>query len=287
MDKIKQATTEAMQASINTPVQSVSKNNYQTVKGWLDKGTMRDNFFGVLGEQYAPAFMQTILLAMKAPTATALNKCDPATILRSAMVAATCGLTIDSNFSQSALIPYGDQCTFQVMKNGLEQLSMRTGMVRTFNCAEVYEGDIAEVNPFTGEMRYNQEPHSRDILIGYVAYIELINGFKRFTYMTCEEMKAHCLRYSKAYATAEKYGRFDSWWHKNPKVMGLKTVQKKSLKSGSILDPSATTQRNLILALKYDQSTPQTEMPTLLGTDDAIYPDALTAEESTTLKYTE
>lgn len=143
-------TEQAKAVTIQAPQKSVTQSNFQQIKSWLTKGSTRDQFMDVLGEKFAPRFMQTILLLMRDPAAAALNKCDPRTVVRSAMVSACTGLSIDPNLSQSALIPYGDRCTFQVMNRGLQQLAFRTGTMATFNTAKVYEGDILSHNPFTG-----------------------------------------------------------------------------------------------------------------------------------------
>lgn len=261
-------TAAAKVASMQDAAQSMTKTNYDTIKGWLSKGSIFDQFMTVCGEDYGRRFMQSILAIMKNPQYAMLNRCEPATVVQSAMVAACTGLSLDPNLSQSALIPYGDRCTFQIMKRGLQQLAMRSGMVKTFNVAKVFEGDFAECNPITGEYRYNQEPHARDIAIGYISYIRQISGFEKYEYWTIEQCRAHGARYSKT------FNYKGALWQTNFDMMAEKTVMKKNLRESAIIDPSMTACRALELALKFDEGTPKT-----LNLDAVEYPDSQTYEE--------
>lgn len=269
----KTLTGASMSASIQTKSASMGVGSYQKVKQWLTKGSTFDAFMEVCGEEYGRRFMQSILTLMKTPKYATLNKCEPASIVQSAMVAAYTGLSIDPNLGQSALIPYGNQCTFQIMKRGLEQLALRTGTVKTFNTAKVFEGDIAFYNPFTGEYTYNQEPHARDIAVGYISYIRLLSGFEKYEYMTVEECQAHGQRYSKSFKTGLWTTDFD--------FMASKTVAKRLLRDNSIIDPSASSGHLVATALKFDMGTPKS----LDMEDAAEYPDAQEYDEYIEQKY--
>lgn len=274
---MKEKTEEAKQATIQTAAASVTQTNFQQVKSWLTRGSTRDGFMEVLGEKYAPRFMQTILLLMRAPAAAALNKCDPKTIVRSAMVSACTGLSIDPNLSQSALIPYNDQCTFQIMNRGLQQLTFRTGTVQAFNTTKVYQGDILAHNPFTGEYLYNDSPHERDVVDGYMAYIKHLTGFEKYCYMTIDELRAWGQRYSKSYNSKNKWGEWTGMWRTEFEIMALKTVSKRLLREGSILDPYSTNAMNqLATAIKFDCGTPRQDVVTYEA--QVEYPDGQTAD---------
>lgn len=283
-EQIKEVTAQSKAATIQSSTSSVTLSNYDTVKKWLNKGGMRDMFFAALGEQNAPRFMQTILMAMQNPAQAGLMKCDPKTIVRSAMVAACTKLSIDPNLSQSALIPYKDQCTFQIMRRGLQQLTLRTGTVSHLQTARVYEGDIASHNPFTGEFVYNQEPHDRDILVGYMAYLRLLTGFEKYVYMTVEELREWGQRYSKSYNSKDKYGNWSGMWRTSFDVMCDKTVGKRVVREGGIIDPySSEPMTQLAMGMKFDGATPVgDDMVTIES--EAVYPDGQTADEAMTAR---
>lgn len=262
---VKSIVSASKEASVQSPEKSMTVKNYTQVRTWLGKGSVRDQFMAVMGEEHAPRFMQALLLLMKNPNYTALNKCDPHSIVRSAMVSATIGLSIDPNLSQSALIPYKDQCTFQVMRRGLQQLTYRTGTVAALNTAKVYAGDIKSFNPFTGEYVYNEEPHERVVLEGWIGYIKQSNGFEKYLYMSIDDLKAWGRRYSKSF----NYGM----WQTNFEIMCDKTIAKRVIREGGIIDPYSTTPMNqLALAMKFDHGVPKSL--DLSVDSEAEYPDA-------------
>ena len=55
-----------------------------------------------------------------------LRNADPASIYGATMVAASMNLQVNPSLGECAIIPYGKQAQFQVMRSGLVQLAMRT-----------------------------------------------------------------------------------------------------------------------------------------------------------------
>lgn len=219
-------------------------------------------FQKIMGDK-TPIFLQTVRNVLLAPQNKRLMECEKNSILRSCMACAVTGLTIDPAFGQAAIVPFGNQATFMPMKNGLVHLANNTGIIQRLNAAPVYEGDIKSHNPFTGDLEYNSEPHDRDILIGYVAYIRFLNGADHYLYMTTEQIKAHGRRYSKSYNKA------DGLWQTNFPVMAEKTVIKQLLNKWGSMDTMANSK--LWMALKFDQATP-TDMD--IEQAQAAYPDS-------------
>ncbi|WP_368970023.1 recombinase RecT, partial [Pseudomonas neuropathica] len=56
-----------------------------------------------------------------------LQKCDPVSIMNSAMVAATLDLPVNAQLGFAWVVPYGQQAQFQIGWKGLVQLAQRTG----------------------------------------------------------------------------------------------------------------------------------------------------------------
>ena len=82
---------------------------------------------------------------------------------------------------------------------------MRSGQYKTINVSEVYEGEIKNVNRFTGDYEFGER--TSDKVVGYMAYFKLVNGFEKYSYMTVGEIKEHAGRYSKTYQAAAVCGR--------------------------------------------------------------------------------
>jgi len=113
---------------------------------------------------------------------------------------------------------------FQVMSKGYNQLAMRSGQFKKLNQSDVRQGELKTRDRLTGdiEFEWEQDDIKRAALpiIGYVAFFELLNGFKKQYYMSVAETTAHGQRYSQTFKKG--YGQ----WKDNFDAMSLKTVTK-------------------------------------------------------------
>ena len=149
-----------------------------------------------------------------------LQKCEPMSVIYAAMKSVPLGLPIEQNLGYAAVIPYGTNASFQIMRNGWMELAMRTGQVKFIANEVVHKGELVKKNKFTGEYVFDEDKKESDEIIGYMAYIKLTNGFEKTVYWTVEECKAHAIRYSQTYKKG--YGV----WKDNFDAMALKTVLK-------------------------------------------------------------
>lgn len=172
----------------------------------------------VLGEK-KEAFVTSLVSVVG--NDTNLQKCEPMSVIYAAMKSVPLGLPIESNLGYSAVIPYGTNASFQIMRNGWVELAMRTGQVKFIANEIVHKGELVKKNKFTGEYIFDEEKKESDEIIGYMAYIKLNNGFEKTIYWTVEEVKAHALRYSQTYKKG--YGN----WKDHFDEMALKTVLKR------------------------------------------------------------
>lgn len=161
--------------------------------------------------------------------------CDPKKLMLCAMNATALNLPLNKNLGYAYIIPYKGVPSFQIGYKGLIQLALRTGQYKFLNACEVREGEIAR-NKFTGEIKFLGENEGAPI-IGYMACLELISGFKASVYMTESEIEAHALRFSKMYQADKQYDKKVSKWSDSearPK-MATKTVLKSLLGTYGIL----------------------------------------------------
>ena len=131
------------------------------------------------------------------------------------------------------------------------QLAMRSGQYRTLNSGAVREGQIKEIDFETGEIIRGEK--ISDTVVGYVAYMELINGFRKSLYMTVEELQQHAEKYSQSYAYDIRSGRKSSVWTTNFDAMAKKTVLKKLLSTFGIISIDQQS-ADLATALQADQA---------------------------------
>lgn len=189
-------------------------NNLVTVpqlKTLLGRDEVKNRFQEIMGKK-APGFISSILSLTNGNAQ--LQKAEPHSILNAAVVAATLDLPINPNLGFAAIVPYKNTAQFQLQYKGLVQLAMRSGQYKTINVSEVYEGEIKNVNRFTGDYEFGER--TSDMVVGYMAYFKLVNGFEKYSYMTVDEIKEHAARYSKTYQ------RGDGVWKDNFDAMAKK-----------------------------------------------------------------
>jgi len=193
----------------------------------------------VLGEK-KDAFVTSLVSVVA--NDTNLQKCNPMSVIYAAMKSVPLGLPIENNLGFAAVIPYGENASFQIMRNGWMDLLMRTGQVKFIANEIVYEGQLVHKNRFSGEYVFDEDAKKSDNIIGYMAYVRLTNGFEKTVYWTVEECKAHALRYSQTFKKG--YGI----WKENFSAMALKTVLK------HLIVKYCPKSAELQMAIKDDQS---------------------------------
>ena len=169
-----------------------------------------------------------------------LRNADPASIYGAAMVAASMNLQVNPSLGECAIIPYGKQAQFQVMTSGLVQLAMRSGVIKSLINEVVYDGQLIKKNKFKGIYEFDEDAKTSDKVIGYMAYMETVEGFEKTLYMTVDEVKAHAKKFSK---TFQKGGGI---WVENFDAMAKKTVLKQLL--------SKWSPKSVAPARQYDQA---------------------------------
>lgn len=173
----------------------------------LNNGAIKKQFENAL-QQNASIFMAAVLELFC--TDGKLQLCDPTLVVKEALKAAVLRLPINKALGQAFIIAYNNtvtlpdgskrkqyEPTFQIGYKGLYQLAMRTGQYRIINANVVYEGELKKKSKLTGEIDLDGDRKSETV-IGYFAYIELLNGYHKALYMSVEEIAIHAKRYSKA-----------------------------------------------------------------------------------------
>ncbi len=197
-----------------------------TVRELLDKENVKARFNEVLREN-AAGF--TANLAIMVNNSSALQKCDPMSIVSAAVISASLNLPLDPNLGFAALVPYGDNVQFQIMYKGIIQLAQRSGQYKTIGVTEIYEGELKEENRLTGEYVFDFSGKLSNTIIGYAAYFKLINGFEKTEYWPIDKVKLHGKKYSQTYKKG--FGK----WIEDFDSMGKKTVLKNLLSKWGIL----------------------------------------------------
>src|SRR5690606_15379269 len=199
-----------------------------TLKALLASPAVRSRLEVVLVKR-APQYMTSIVNLYNSEAQ--LQKCDPMTVISSAIVAASLDLPVDRNLGYAWIVPYYDRKTksyraqFQLGYKGYIQLALRSGQYRYINAIPVRKGELKKWNPLTEEIEIDFEARESDEVIGYAAFFELLNGFRKTVYWKKEDVESHRQKYSKS-----GFG-----WENDWDAMALKTVIKSLLSRWGIL----------------------------------------------------
>lgn len=189
-----------------------------SLKNMLNAPSVQEQFRNALAENSGP-FVASVIDLFNGDSY--LQNCDPKAVVMEALKAAVLKLPINKSLGFAYIVPYKTNNVlvpqFQIGYKGLIQLAMRTGQYRIINADMVYEGEFRTRNKLTGEFDLSGTKTS-DNVVGYFAYIELLNGFSKTLYMSKDRVTAHAKKYSKS------YNQPNGPWTKEFDAMAIKTV---------------------------------------------------------------
>lgn len=194
----------------------------------------------------------------------ALQDCNAGTILAGALLGESLNLSPSPQLGQYYLVPFKQKAKYDKQGNlispeqsvatfilgykGYLQLAMRSGQLKKINTIEIKEGELKHFDPLNEEItciliddwnKRNEAP-----TIGYYAFFELTNGFRKAIYWSKEQMESHADKYSPAFSK-EAYHKllngeipqkdmwkYSSFWYKDFDDMAKKTMIRQLITKG-------------------------------------------------------
>lgn len=214
----------------------------------------------------------------------ALQDCNPGTILAGALLGESLNLSPSPQLGQYYLVPFKERikdregktvwltdergnkvkddngkwipvtesrAQFVLGFKGYIQLAIRSGQYKDIDVMDIHEGEYLGKDPDTGKPRFSfiEDDDIRDAkpVIGYLAYFEYLNGFKKSLYWSKAKMMNHADQYSPAFsaealkalengqiADADKW-KYSSFWYKNFDEMAKKTMLRQLISRWGIM----------------------------------------------------
>ena len=183
---------------------------------------IKDKFTNVLGKR-APQFMTSLINVVNSNYD--LKQCDSGSVIASALVAAALDLPINQNLGYMYIVPYNHRATPQMGYKGYIQLAQRSGQYKHLNAIPVYADEFKSWNPLTEEIDYQPNFHDRDAKeqpVGYLGYMELLNGFSKTVFWTHQQIDDHRKNFSQAGGKGKDTPK--GVWADHFDAMALKTV---------------------------------------------------------------
>lgn len=265
----------ASNTTAKNAVQAARKTQFQAI---IKDSKVQANLTGTLGDAArTKTFTSSLISAVS--TNPALQECEGMSIISAALLGESLNLSPSPQLGHYYMVPFKDnkagisKATFVLGWKGYYQLALRSGQYRNIDAVAIKEGELDEYDPITGEIKIHaiSDPMERENAktIGYYAWFELINGFKKAMYWPKEKMEAHALKYSKGYAAKKGY----TFWEKDFDGMALKTMYRQLISKYGIM--SLEMQKAYVNDMTVQTSTdPEQNQPEYF---DSVF-DATTGE---------
>lgn len=252
-----------------------------TMSVYLSKDDTKKYLNTILGDKERVNQFITSLTSLAGSSET-LKNCDRNSLLACALKATSMGLPFDPNLGFAWAVPYRNVATFQIGAKGYIQLALRTGQYRFIGSRDVREGEFLGRN-FVGDPEISWLPDNerKDLkIIGYMAGIELINGFRKVIFWTVNDVEAHAQRYSQSYRKYKQSGnKNDAIWALQFDKMAEKTLLKLLISKYGIM---STEMQQAVIS---DQSKINIDLDT--GAENIEYVDNPTVLENDSLTSSE
>ena len=202
----------------------------------------------------------------------ALQECDAGTILAGALLGESLNLSPSPQLGQYYLVPFKQKAKydrnnrlirpesvtaqFVLGYKGYIQLALRSGQYADLDVTEIKQGEYLGKDSMTGKPKFQfiEDDDLRDALptVGYMAYFEYMNGFRKVLYWSKEKMMNHADAYSKAFSR-QKYEellagkipesemwKYSSFWYKSFGDMAKKTMLRRLISRWGVMSIEMT-----------------------------------------------
>lgn len=159
-----------------------------------------------------------------------LGQCNAASLLGAIFTCAQLGLEPGGTLGHAYLIPYRDECQFQIGYKGMIELARRSGKIQTISARCVYQNDSFDYSfGLNEDLVHRPANGERGELTHAYAVAKLKDGGVQFEVMDRLELE-DVRDGSQGYQTAIKYNKTDTPWISSFDEMCRKTVIRRLFK---------------------------------------------------------
>lgn len=159
-----------------------------------------------------------------------LQKCDAGSILSAGLLGESLNLSPSPQLGMYYIVPYSGKAQFQLGYKGYIQLAIRSGQYRRLNVMPVKQGELVRFNPLEEEIEINmiddETERENAPTMGYYAFFEYLNGFRKAIYWSRDKMESHAKKYTKNY---------NAFWGKDFDGMACKTMLRQLISKWGIM----------------------------------------------------
>ena len=213
------------------------------ITAYLTADAVKQQINNVVGGKDGQRFISAIVSAVN--TNSDLQECTNQSILSGALLGESLKLSPSPQLGHYYLVPFNDKekgkvAQFQLGYKGYIQLAIRSGQYRKLNVMAIKEGELEYFDPLNEDIKVNLMVDNWDAreeaqTIGYYAFFELVNGFRKAIYWSKAQMKAHALKYSQGYKREIKKGWKYTFWSKDFDGMAYKTMLRQLISKWGVM----------------------------------------------------
>lgn len=206
---------------------------------YLTQDAVKTQINNIIGGKDGSRFISSIVSAVS--TNPALQECTNNSIVSGALLGESLKLSPSPQLGHYYLVPFNNrqqgtkEAQFQLGYKGYIQLAIRSGQYKKLNVMAIKAGELIAFNPLDEEIEINliKDFNERENAetIGYYAFFELTNGFRKAIYWSKEQMEAHATKYSMGYKVHKGY----TFWEKNFDGMAYKTMLRQLISKWGIM----------------------------------------------------
>lgn len=231
------------------------------------------NINKIVGGKNGPRFTSAIVSAVNANPA--LQECTNTSILSAALLGETLKLSPSPQLGHYYMVPFNDKekgktAQFILGYKGYIQLALRSGQYKKLNVLAIKKGELIRYDPLNEEIEVqlisDEVVREKTPTIGYYAFFEYLNGFRKTLYWSKDRMLAHADKYSAAFSRdggnfgrggkfhrvsfadyeAGNYDKNDEWmyssfWYKDFDAMAYKTMLRQLISKWGIMSIDMVT----------------------------------------------
>lgn len=229
--------------AVQNSLQKSKGNQRFGITAYLTQDAVKQQINNVIGGKDGQRFISAIVSAVN--TNPALQECTNQSILSGALLGESLKLSPSPQLGHYYLVPFNDKdkgkvAQFQLGYKGYIQLAIRSGQYKKLNVMAIKEGELEYFDPLNEDIKVNLMIDNWDAreeaqTIGYYAFFELVNGFRKAIYWSKVQMVAHALKYSPGYKKDLDKGWKYTFWSKDFDGMAYKTMLRQLISKWGVM----------------------------------------------------
>lgn len=258
---------------VNNSLTQTKQNQRLGLTAYLTRDVVKDQINKVVGGNDGQRFISAIISAVN--TNSALQECTNPSIVSGALLGESLKLSPSPQLGHYYLVPFNDRekgkvAQFQLGYKGYIQLAIRSGQYKKLNVMAIKEGELEYFDPLNEDIKVSlmvekwDERESKPT-IGYYAFFELVNGFRKAIYWSKAQMESHALKYSQGYRKDKEKGWNYTFWSKDFDGMAYKTMLRQLISKWGIMSIEMQTAYDGDMSVINDDGTRN-----YVETDDSV-----------------